>query len=137
MPDWKPVVLAPVLSVLYWFIAYGVAGQDAPEGDTTFAWLPFLPVIAGSFWLAAASIVILIVWLDGPLWSRKWVLAAAIVATAGNLIGVVLIYGVTMLSVGVDGWPNNPRAVGALVIAGVVSLLPIAWIWRAPGLTPD
>lgn len=132
MPDWKPILIAPVLAVFSWMVAYGVAGSHgAPRGDTNFTWMPFLPLMVGFWWMLGAGAILLaraVIKSSNP----DRFLAVAALATAANLIAVALIYLPTIQTIGDDeGWPSNPVAVGALLGAAIVSLLPVAWLWRS------
>ncbi|MCZ7537107.1 MAG: hypothetical protein M5T61_15205 [Acidimicrobiia bacterium] len=131
MPDWKPILLAPFLAVVGWFVAHNIAGsRGAPEGDTGFAWLQLMALTFGLWWLLAAGAILIVravMLVARP--GRSVTVARLAIAT--NVIAVAFIYGPTMQSISEDeGWPDDPIAVGALVLAGLVSLLPVAWIWQ-------
>lgn len=137
MTGWKPIVLAPILAVASWFAAYGVADdRGASSGDTTFAWLPLLPIIIGFLWALSAVLLLFVrssLIPSTPTRSRTM----AVIATAANVIGVGLIYGFTISNIGGDAWPDDSMAIGALVVAGLVSLLPLIWIWLPGSASSD
>lgn len=136
MTGWKPIVLAPVLAVGAWWAAYDVARErGAPTGDTTFDWLPLMPLFVGFLWLLLSVMLLFVRW-SLMATTRDSSRVMAVLATAANVIGVAIIYGATITSVGGDGWPDDPVAVGALMLAGSVSLVPIAFVWRAQDRAP-
>ena len=135
MPDWKPILSAPLVAVVSWFVAYWVSDhRGAPEGDTNFFWLPVLPMVVGGLWVAVALAMVL---------ARSILIGATVNASAAmtwvaaivNVAGVGLIYGETARNVGGDGWPTDSVALAALWLAGAISLAVTAWLWRSRDAT--
>lgn len=87
-------------------------------------------------WIVLVGLVLVIGTILRTLASPVWPWAHAAVCSLLNVSGVVLLLGATMLSIdGSEGWPPDPIAVAVLLMAGLVALTPLAWLWR-PLVTP-
>ena len=131
MPGWRPIVFAPLWACMWWVLAYAIAGtQGARSVETSFRFLVLVPLMYVAFWWSVVVIVVLLLRIAVGKFAPPWGWCVAIVATLANLTGVLGLYGYTAQYLGGDGWPETALALGALVIAGLVSLAPIAWYWR-------
>lgn len=130
LPGWRPIVFAPFWAILWWVLAYAIAGTQAPRGvESSFRWSVLLPMIVG-FWWSIAVVVLVILRLGVGRFAPRWWWCFSILATVANLAGVLALFGYTATIFGSDGWPETALAVGSLAFAGVVSLAPIAWTWH-------
>jgi len=130
MPGWRPIVFAPFWAILWWVLAYAIAGTQAPRGvESSFRWSVLLPMIAG-FWWSTVVVVLVILRVGFVRFAPRWWWCFSILAPVANLAGVLALFGYSAGTIGGDGWPETALAVGSLAFAGVVSLAPIAWTWR-------
>jgi hypothetical protein len=116
---------------MWWVLAYAIAGTQEPRGvETTFRFMVLVPLMFVAFWWSVVVVVVLLIRVAVGKFAPRWWWCVSIVATLANLTGVMGLYGYTAQYIGGEGWPETSLALGSLLIAGVVSLAPIAWCWR-------
>jgi hypothetical protein len=122
--DWRPIAGTPPLVIACYLSAHSLAGsRGAPEGDTTFAWLPALVIVPV---LVAAPLTLALL-----LARKRKTLGAPVASTALAIALAIWIVAAPLSTIAAtDGYPSDAIAIVALIVAAILSLSPTAWMWH-------